>query len=176
MPLDVTLFHSIPQGERERPGPWDKREKGRRRRTTIWGLDLTRDTDCARTHARHETISRLDSPPNLRYIYIYILFYRSYVNVLALYAYTYVHVATRIDLHNNWHDVVFMRWHYQFRTCQICIAVFDDPNHIVVSTLVRTTLCEFHMNVSNMCVWFHVCFVYDLKNMCAWSYFKTRFW
>jgi hypothetical protein len=50
-------------------GPWDQREKGRacgtkgkreRGRTTIWGVDLTRDTDRARTHARHETISRLD--------------------------------------------------------------------------------------------------------------------
>ena len=39
------------KGKREGDGP------------TIWGLDLTRDPDCARTHARHETISRLDPPP-----------------------------------------------------------------------------------------------------------------
>ena len=128
-------------------------------------ISLGIQTARARTHDTKRFPGWTHPPTSDTYIYIYIYWEirRSYVNVLALYAYTYVHVATRIDLHNNWHDVVFMRWHYQFRTCQICIAVFDDPNHIVVSTLVRTTLCEFHMNVSNMCVWFHVCFVYDLK-------------
>ena len=60
--LECICIHLIPQGKRERPVGQKGKGKGAVSRFKFWGLDLTRDTDCA--HA-HNVMTRNDFPVRL---------------------------------------------------------------------------------------------------------------